>query len=727
MSALFLPLQTGAVVAASRAESGYCEKLRKSAGNSFDLPEYCRSEYEYVALKIVGGLTVFGAVAMMVANYDDGPSQSSPVAADSAADRRVLGPANGEVGPVDIDRLNAVLSSPGYNKRFREFSNFDDYNEVGLAYSLARGFGGAGAKVAVLDTGVAGTAAAPGSSYSISNPTWHGTAVANLIGAVAPDSEIVARRITDGTNRFVSYSEIAGLIGDAVGRGAAVVNNSWGIATKIGGHKNVDAGDIRNKNDLIALVGREFLNSVADAARTNDVVFVWAAGNEGGAQSNAISAIPLFYSEFQTDDGGYKNFINVVAWDGGKGGIAEFSNHCGRTMHYCLTAPGANLVLEVFKNNDVETPADRVDSGTSFAAPIVSGAVAVLKSAHPFLTGGEISRLLFATARDLGAAGVDEVYGHGMLDLEAASRPFGELSVGGAGLSVAHVSDGSVVGAAIARANPSMMFVDSFGRGFETKIASHMAFDRRPKSLAVLQKFGNGAPSSGHGARVRPNPYFAESGDRLVAARDFDLGGGVSFAFDFAYNEYDFGFARDENKKADSIAVVAALKFDSARFDFGVMGETNSLLGSGVSGEWLAIGKNSATAMFGFQDDIKIAGGVSATFRADFGVSLAEAADGSLIADISPVYSSAFSAGLNWGGFSLAVSRPLKVEYGAAELALPVSQNADGTLNYARRRLSLKNNPAMEYGLDYDYKNMSFGLRYGDGELMLLFRAKKLI
>ena len=69
-------------------------------------------------------------------------------------------------------------------------------------------------------------------------------------------------------------------------------------------------------------------------------------------------------------------------------------------------------------------------AGTSFAAPRVTGAAAVLRQMCPTLTSEQIGYVLLRSARDLGEPGVDEMYGYGLLDLENALRKAKELIAG---------------------------------------------------------------------------------------------------------------------------------------------------------------------------------------------------------------------------------------------------------------------------------------------------------
>jgi len=69
-------------------------------------------------------------------------------------------------------------------------------------------------------------------------------------------------------------------------------------------------------------------------------------------------------------------------------------------------------------------------AGTSFAAPRVTGAAAVLRQMCPSLTPQQIGYVLLRSARDLGEPGIDAVYGYGLLDLENALRKAKELMAG---------------------------------------------------------------------------------------------------------------------------------------------------------------------------------------------------------------------------------------------------------------------------------------------------------
>lgn len=96
------------------------------------------------------------------------------------------------------------------------------------------------------------------------------------------------------------------------------------------------------------------------------------------------------------------------------GRITGFSNGCGAARNWCLVAPGDNLTV---------TPAEpRGIGGTSFASPMVSGALAVLRSRFPDMTMEVIQAILLVSADPVGTREdnpeePDPVYGWGRLNL----------------------------------------------------------------------------------------------------------------------------------------------------------------------------------------------------------------------------------------------------------------------------------------------------------------------
>ncbi len=127
--------------------------------------------------------------------------------------------------------------------------------------------------------------------------------------------------------------------------------------------------------------------------------------------------------------------------------------------------------------------------GTSMATPRVAAIAAAVGEAHPFLSPGQVVQIIFESAEDLGAPGVDAVYGHGRADFGAAMAAVGEGSIpsggdeggggggggGGAGLALAAVAVGGAVAYSIYNKKDDLkktIFVDKFGRGFNIDLAA---------------------------------------------------------------------------------------------------------------------------------------------------------------------------------------------------------------------------------------------------------------
>lgn len=173
------------------------------------------------------------------------------------------------------------------------------------------------------------------------------------------------------------------------------------------------------------------LNLFDDYVR--DFVIVRAAGNDGA------SARFESYSRVASRDLGH---VLVVGSVDRFNRISDFSNTPGnycigttmflcsdqqRMMNFFIVAPGDDITSSV-SGNGYETW-----SGTSMATPHVTGAVALIVHdamiRNTPLTPSEIVAIIKRTATDLGAPGVDSIFGHGLLNVPAALSPVGRLSL----------------------------------------------------------------------------------------------------------------------------------------------------------------------------------------------------------------------------------------------------------------------------------------------------------
>ena len=218
----------------------------------------------------------------------------------------------------------------------------------------------------------------------------------------------------------------------------------------------------------------------AGTPRADRTVYVWAAGNAGDSsfaddtvKSNVLlyAGFPLRITELQGQ------FIAVVAVDTTTGVIASYSNHCGQSKAFCMAAPGTvvapvpNLICGIRVGTDPTGCYWHNRTGTAYSSPLVAGGFALLKQHfHGQLGHHEIVNRLLATANDDGIYANADIYGQGLLDLDAATRPVGTT----------RLLTGENLGGESAREKASSMslgpaFGDAFQRGFASQNVA--AFD----------------------------------------------------------------------------------------------------------------------------------------------------------------------------------------------------------------------------------------------------------
>jgi len=88
-----------------------------------------------------------------------------------------------------------------------------------------------------------------------------------------------------------------------------------------------------------------------------------------------------------------------------------------------VAAPGENILTTTYDpNNSNPHTYSSVPPGAEYAAALVGGAAALIRSVDPTLGQDQVEAILRSTARDLGDAGRDDVYGAGLIDATAAVR-----------------------------------------------------------------------------------------------------------------------------------------------------------------------------------------------------------------------------------------------------------------------------------------------------------------
>jgi hypothetical protein len=346
---------------------------------------------------------------------------------------------------------------------------------INASSTYAAGATGNGVLVGLIDTGIdldhpefagaidgASTDIVGGSAATLGDVDGHGTAVGGIIAArrngalahgVAFDSRLLVVRADapgscPGACAF-DQADVARATDYAVDHGARVLNYSIGGAGSL-------AGPLADAFDRAVSAGR---------------ILVIAAGNEGGAA-------PIFPAIFAGSAAAGGQAIAVGALDT-DGEIADFSNRAGSARSHFLVAPGVDILAPQLNGGAA------LVSGTSFATPHVTGAVALLLQGAPFLSAQQVVELLLGTATDLGAPGTDDVYGRGSLNLAAALSPQGPLTVplgatvdgAGAALEATGLRLGGAFGTGL-ELGPAI-FLDGYGRPYRVDL------DRRSLAARV--------------------------------------------------------------------------------------------------------------------------------------------------------------------------------------------------------------------------------------------------
>lgn len=299
-------------------------------------------------------------------------------------------------------------------------------DHINAAKAYARGVDGTGVLVGIIDSGIfaghsefigryGGGYDYPTETASSIDRGGHGTGVASVIGAnrdgkgmhgVAPGASLIVA----GTEDKLGYTNLAFAVrayADLQARGVRIINNSYG-----------------DDHPITAFTRASFAAEYAESlgayrrAVAAGVLSIWITHNDGRDQPSSNAGLPYLFPELE------RGWLAVTGV--GPGYEPWYTNRCGVAKNWCLAAPGGgDWWLPAPYPDDPIVVADKNGGytktfGTSFAAPHVSGAAALVWQMFPFFSADQVRQTLLGTARDIGAPGVDEVFGYGLLDVGKA-------------------------------------------------------------------------------------------------------------------------------------------------------------------------------------------------------------------------------------------------------------------------------------------------------------------
>jgi len=263
---------------------------------------------------------------------------------------------------------------------------------------------GAGVTVGVMDTDfdvsdpqIAGRISKTVYNASGADGNMHGTEVVealagSTLGVASGVFVQAAAAGTTGDNVLLNSQ----MYQDMLAKGVRIFNQSNGISA------------------IGATVGQALaLHAMYQPLVAQHGLFIWSTGNDGAPQPNLNASLPSMFSDLQT---GWLAVTAVNAAGGSNGYstsdtvpgmISSYANRCGLAANWCLAAPGDFIS---------SSSGGRV-FGTSFAAPAVTGAAALVQQAYPWMNADLIRQTILSTATDMHDTAT---YGWGLLNASKA-------------------------------------------------------------------------------------------------------------------------------------------------------------------------------------------------------------------------------------------------------------------------------------------------------------------
>jgi subtilase-type serine protease len=588
---------------------------------------------------------------------------------DAAASFRANNPRFSRQG----GNVNGIFSNPLFSSR--------------VDYAHALSLSGAGQVIAIVDDGFRRTheAFAGKNNTTTGDPSVedHGTLVASV--AAGNSGQMVG--VAPGANLIFSdwgdddIADLTAAANAARTRGAVAQNNSWGFtaATLSTGGFNAIFGDADGAAWLAAL-----RNYALGTGSWEGGVVVFAIDNEDTGTAGLMDGLPSLSGQTDLEKAwiAVGNALPTFTDNDVTAGRLE-SSRCYQSARWCIVADGFWFGASAASNTSYQN-----NAGSSFAAPQVSGALALLAQAFPNLTPHQLRARLLASADNtftgFTQAGVVDLldgpgvfnhaysidFGHGFLDIRAALMPIGPVTLGtgdGGKIPVEEFvfSTGGAMGDAVTRSleGVELTMNDAMEGGFDIA-AKEFVTTAAPGDLAETLAARSFSKDYGTSRRAPLNPladtFEAHAGETL----ELNGADGRTKAAVLLSGGDSYGIAVSRTLTEGDLKVDVGVKL--ARDDGSVMGFSDAQNG----------GADMAAVTLGLSHDVG-SGGFFA-LSGEFGV-----ADLATPAAMASVSSAEFnSVSLDIGGrnvfakgdrLTVGVSMPIAVTNGSASLVVPVA------------------------------------------------------
>ena len=508
----------------------------------------------------------------------------------------------------------------------------------------------------------------------------HGTAVASVAAGFSDTMVGIAPNAKLALGYYGGTTALANATNTARTLGAVAQNNSWGFVDLSGNTLYVSPTNYAT----IFGSGNSYSSALVNYAA--DGVVVFAMSNEtSDTNAGLMEALPVILPQLEA---GWLAVGNAIPdFDAnGINSVQLISSACHEAAAWCLLADGTWNAATAASDT-----AYGFNVGSSFAAPQVSGALALLAEAFPALDPHDLRLRLLASA-DNGfftpdqwleienglKHGYNDTYGHGFLDLRAALLPIGTPQVTLAdgnvtALNAPLIVSGSAFGDAVTRSLSAVdiTVTDSLNAEFRTPGGTLAATAGLPDigTGRLARAFTTGLATRRVASASALSDTFEGFSGRSVGGRLRD--GGLSAAILLPQGGDDYG-----------ISLSTALSEGSTRLDLGLKlaRDQGALLGLGTDA-----GANDLFAVeLALSQDLAGDGFLSLTGE----VGLASLAGTGILSDVSTA--SFNSLGVEFGQRNLATRgdrlsfgarMPMAVTSGSATAVLPVTR-AIGSTSY---------------------------------------------